>query len=66
MVGLVAYGEIHPGFFVYDAPCMAEFQEPVFAVVASHAAFSYAAKGHCACGKVYDSVIDASAAETAA
>ena len=59
---LVTHRKIHPCLFIYDGFVMRERIEPIRAVVSAHAAFTYTAEAHLACGKVNDNIIDTAAA----
>ena len=64
-IRVIPHRKIEPCRFFDDAACVRERVEAFFAVVAAHAAVSYAAEGHVCSSKMDDRVVDAAAAEGA-
>ena len=62
-IRVVAHREVEPSGFFDDAACVREGVEALFAVIAAHAAVSYAAEGHVRGGKMDDRIIDTAAAK---
>ena len=64
-IRVIPHRKIEPCRFFDDAACVRERVEALFAVIAAHAAVSYAAEGHVCSSKMDDRVVDAAAAEGA-
>ncbi len=65
-VGLIAHGQVQPGFFVYNALIMGEGVKAGLSVISSHTAFAKSSEAHFCGGQVDDGVVDTSSAESAA
>ena len=64
-IGLIAHGQIHPGFLVHDALIVCKSIKAGLAMVGTHAAFSHTAEAHVGSGQMNDTIIDTAAAKAA-